>query len=90
MNKPPREFVEQVQRFAGSDVVEQLLDGMKARYEHDWGLTKPEDSARREHLYHMVQAVEGLKSELARVAQSDLVDLYNRGALRRSPNWSII
>jgi hypothetical protein len=88
--KPPREFVEQVQRFASSDVVEQLLDGMKARYEQDWGSTRPEDSARREHLYHMVQAVEGLKSELRSIAQSDLVDLYNRGALRRSPNWSII
>lgn len=88
--KPPREFVEQVQRFATSDVVEQLLDGMKAGYEQDWGSTQPEDSARREHLYHMVQAVEGLKSELRRIAQSDMVDLFNRGALRRDPKWSNI
>lgn len=85
--EPPREFVEQVIAFAKSDAVEILLNGLQATYEQDWAQSKPEDKDRREHLYRMVQAVEGLKSELRRIAQSDTVQLYNRGASRK-PTWS--
>ena len=83
----PRQFVEEITAFAKSDAVEILLNGLQATYEQDWAQSKPEDKDRREHLYHMVRAVEGLKSEIRRVVQSDAVDLYNRGASRK-PTWS--
>lgn len=85
MTRLPKEVVEQITAFARSDAIETLLAGMQAEYEARWRSSKPEDTAHREHLYRMVQAVEGLKSEIKRVAQSDMVDLYNRGLLRRNP-----
>ena len=85
MTRLPKEIVEQITAFAHSDAVETLLEGMQAEYEARWRSSKPEDTAQREHLYRMVQAVEGLKSEIKRVAQDDTVGLYNRGLLRRNP-----
>lgn len=83
----PRHMLDEIRAFAMSDAVEALLDGLRAEYEQNWGATASHEKDRREHLYHMVQAVDGLKSEIRRVAQKADVDFYVSGR-RRKPDWS--
>ena len=90
MNKPvPREFVERVQEFAHSTEVELILDHLIEKYQEGWRTSPPEQADRREHLYRMVQAVEGLKNEIRSIALGEIVEAHNRG-LKNASTWSNI
>lgn len=88
-NKYPPEFIERVQQFAHSDEVQVLLDALVEKYSESWRNTSPERPAEREHLYRMVRAVEGLKTEIRSIALDQVIEAHNRG-LRSAANWSNI
>ena len=66
-----------------------LLDGLIEKYSASWRATAPEQTQQRDHLYRMVQAVEGLKNEIRSIALDEVIEAHNRG-LQRASNWSNI
>lgn len=85
----PRELVERVQSMANDDAFHFLLDLMIQKYSEDWRTTPPEDAAKREHLYHLIQATEGLRAEVRTIASDEAITVYNRGLQNRT-KWSTI
>lgn len=85
----PREFVERVQALSQDDALQFLLDILKEKYSEEWRTTPPERADRREHLFHMVQATEGLRTEVRNVATDEAITVFNRG-LQNRHKWSTI
>jgi hypothetical protein len=85
----PREFVERVENLAHDDALGFLLDMLVEKYSEEWRTTPLEREDRRKHLYHMVQATEGLRAEVRSIASSEAITVYNR-ALQNKTKWSNI
>jgi hypothetical protein len=87
--KLPREFVERVEALAADPALDFLLDMLVEKYSEEWRTTPPDRADRRDHLYHMVKATEGLRSEVRSIASSEAIEVYNRG-LQNKTKWSNI
>lgn len=87
--KLPREFVERVEALAHDPALDFLIDLLVEKYSEAWRTTPPERADRREHLFHMVQAAEGLRSEVRNIASTEAITVYNRG-LQNKTKWSNI
>lgn len=85
----PREFVERVQALSQDDAFHFLIDLLVEKYSQEWRAAPAERADRREHLYHMVQAAEGLRSEVRNIAADEAVSAWNRG-LQNKTKWSNI
>jgi hypothetical protein len=85
----PRELVERVQALSQDDALQFLLGLMVEKYSEEWRTTPPERADRREHLYRMIQATEGLRTEVRNVATDEAITVYNRG-LQNKTKWSNI
>ena len=71
------DFLAEVESFAKSDAVEQLLDNLVDGYMNAWKGTSPTQGEHREHLFRMVTAVEALKNEIRSVAMNERVTIHN-------------
>lgn len=72
------EFVKQVQEFASSDAVEELLNRLDTKFTQDWKDSAPSETDKRVYSYMMVRAVEALRNEIKSVALGDAVRAWNR------------
>jgi hypothetical protein len=86
-NKYSPEFVQRVQEIAHSDEISVLLDGLIEKYSDNWRTSDPGNTQNREHLYRMIQAVEGLKAEFRAVSLDEVITAHNR-ALTKASKWS--
>jgi hypothetical protein len=82
-------MVMRIQEIAHSDEISILLNGMVEMYSESWRASAPEGTQTREHLYRMIQAVEGLKAQFRSVSLDEVVEAHNR-ALQRASKWSTI
>ncbi|CAB4200507.1 hypothetical protein UFOVP1339_48 [uncultured Caudovirales phage] len=71
------DFLKEIESFAASDAVEQLLDNMIDLYTNAWRGTTHAQGEHREHLFRMVTAVEALKNEIRSVAMNERVTIHN-------------
>lgn len=72
------EFVKQVQEFASSDAIEELLNRLENKFTQDWKDSAPSETDKRVYSYMMVRAVESLRNEIKSIALGDAVDAWNR------------
>lgn len=72
------EFVKQVQDFAGSDAIEELLNRLENKFTQDWKDSAPLETDKRVNSYMMVRAVEALRNEIKSIALGDAVNAWNR------------
>lgn len=84
-SKHDPEFVRAVQELAYSDAVENILDGLIAKYTAGWKDTRPDDPCHREHCWRMVKAVEALKNEIRAIATAERIDNHNSRLRGRTP-----
>ena len=73
-----REFIRQVQEFATSDAVEELLNRLEDQFTQNWKNSAPSETDKRTYSYMMVRAVESLRNEIKSVALGDAVSAWNR------------
>ena len=73
-----QEFVRQVQEFATSDVIEELLNRLETKFTQDWKDSAPSETDKRVYSYMMVRAVDALRNEIKSVALGDAVNAWNR------------
>lgn len=72
------EFVKQVQEFASSDAIEELLNRLEDKFTQDWKDSAPSETDKRVYSYMMVRAVESLRNEIKSIALGDAVNAWNR------------
>lgn len=71
-------FKRQVQEFATSDAVEELLNRLDNKFTQDWKDSAPSETDKRVYSYMMVRAVEALRNEIKSIALGDAVNAWNR------------
>jgi hypothetical protein len=71
-------FKRQVQEFATSDAVEELLIRLENKFTQDWKDSAPSETDKRVYSYMMVRAVEALRNEIKSIALGDAVNAWNR------------
>lgn len=74
---------------ANDDALHFILDLLVEKYSEEWRTTPSDRADRRDHLYHMVRATEGLRSEVRNIASDDAITVYNR-SLQSKQKWSNI
>lgn len=74
---PDPGFIQEIKDFSKSDAIASLLDTLIEKYSDSWRNTDPEKAQTREHLYRMVQAVEGLKNEIRAINHDAIVSAWN-------------
>lgn len=72
------DFKRQVQEFASSDAVEQLLIRLEDEYTQSWKNSAPHETDKRTYSYMMVRAVEALRNEIKSIAIGDRFNSWNR------------
>ena len=73
-----QDFIRQVQEFATSDVIEELLNRLETKFTQDWKDSAPSETDKRVYSYMMVRAVESLRNEIKSIALGDAVNAWNR------------
>lgn len=73
-----QDFIRQVQEFATSDVIEELLNRLETKFTQDWKDSAPSETDKRVYSYMMVRAVDALRNEIKSVALGDAVNAWNR------------
>jgi len=76
------DFERAIIQFATSDHLEELIGRMKATHLDNWEHTKPDETAKREQLWHSIDAVNRLVSEIRSVARNRDIERFNRRDLR--------
>ena len=54
-----------------------VIDALIHKYTESWRTYAPEYPERREHLYRMVLACEGLRTEITSISSDDLIAAFN-------------
>lgn len=72
-----REQIDFIKSIARSEALGLIIDGLITKYIQSWRTSSPEQPDRREHLYRMVQACEGLRGEILAISDDDLVTAHN-------------
>lgn len=73
-----QDFIRQVQEFATSDVIEELLNRLETKFTQDWKDSAPSETDKRVYSYMMVRALDALRNEIKSVALGDAVNAWNR------------
>lgn len=73
-----QDFIRQVQEFATSDAIEELLNRLETKFTQDWKDSAPSETDKRVYSYMMVRALDALRNEIKSVALGDAVNAWNR------------
>lgn len=74
---PSREQIEYAKSLLASSGISEIFQALEDKYTDAWKGSSHTDTASREDAYYMVRALNDLRVELATIAKSDEIRLYN-------------